>query len=105
MAQNHVFLHPFPAQVDVAVFQADGFIGVFIFVDHERQGFGRVQDFDFGGFDFDFTGGHVRVFGSGRAGADDAADLQDPFGAGFLEGGQAGFGWVGHYLNQSVAIA
>ena len=45
MAQDQVVLHTLTSQVEVAVFQAHVLVGVFVFVDHERQGFGRVEYF------------------------------------------------------------
>ena len=63
-------LHLGAAEVEVAVLEADFFVGDGVFGGGEGRGFGVVEEEEFGGDDFDLAGGHVGVFEAGAAAAD-----------------------------------
>ena len=77
-AQLDVVLHRLPAQVHVAVTQADIILHVFI-IQLKRRRFGLVQDFQGVPQHFHFTGSQVRVDGALRAPAYPAGDTDHEF--------------------------
>src|SRR5690606_15235519 len=73
-----VALHAAAAQVDVAVAEPDGLVGLDAVVDRERRRLGRAQDLDRAVPDLDLAGGQVGVGGALGPDADDAGDAHHP---------------------------
>ena len=61
VAQREVLLHLGAAQVEVAVLEADLFVGDGVFGGRERRRLRLVEQQQFVGDDLDFAGGHVGV--------------------------------------------
>jgi hypothetical protein len=79
VTQHHVARHPFAAQVEVAVSQADILVLVLVAADHDGRGFRLVQHDHFLRFDFDLAGRHPGIELVGRAHLHRTCDLQHPF--------------------------
>ena len=62
------------AQVEVAVLEAQGLVGVGAALQRERRGLGGGQHLDVGGGHLDLAGGQLGVLVAGRAGPDRARD-------------------------------
>ena len=76
-----------PAEVEVAVLEAELLVHIGGLVDVEGRRDRLVEDGHGGGDHFDLAGGHVGVHGCGVAGLDGALDLEDPFDARAVGGG------------------
>ena len=79
VAQAEVALHLGPAQVDVAVLEADFFVLDGFFRRRKRRQASVIEDQQLGGLDFDFAGGHFGVDGVRVAEADFAHGGDDVF--------------------------
>ena len=94
MAQGEVVLHLRAAEVEVAVLEADLFVGDGVVCDGEGRGLGVVEEEELVGDDFDEAGGHVGVGEAFSAETDFSFDGYDEFAAGgfgFGVGGGGGF--------------
>ncbi len=67
VAKQQIFLHPCPAQVEVAILKAEVFIHLNIFIDVERRCLRRVKYIGTPGDNLNITGGQFGVLGSRRA--------------------------------------
>ena len=105
-AHDEVVLHGGPAEVDVAVFEADFLVGDGVFGGGERGCFGVVEEEEVVAYEFDFAGGQVGV-GAAFAGADCACDGDDVLGAGLFGFGVGlgGEGFVENDLGDAGAVA
>ena len=110
-AQPEVARHFRPAQVQVAILQAEFFVdgaGDFRVVHRKGEHLGHVQHFQGGGGDLDFAGGNFGIVGAGGAGADFAGDGDDAFaaeGGGALEKLPGQIGGVEDGLGAAFAVA
>jgi hypothetical protein len=108
MPQNKVLLEFSTAKVEIAVLQADLFVGDRrIIRDGEGRRPGVVQQQEGIGDEFDVAGGHVGVGEACAAGADAAGDGDDvlgPRGLGLGVGQRRGF-FVEHHLRDAGAVA
>ena len=99
--QCQVAQHGRPPQVQVAVPQAQAFVGLGVFFDVERRGQRSVQDSNLRDHDFHIAGGHGWVLTALGTAIDRAFDLDDPL-APDLFGDPCGIGvglWVEYNLN------
>ena len=62
VAQHQVFFHAAAAQVEIAVFQAQVFIHLNLFIDVERRGIGGIENLYFPDDDLDIAGGYFQGF-------------------------------------------
>ena len=81
-AQREVVLHLGAAQVEVAILEADFFVGDGVFGGGEGRRLRLVEEEEFVGDDFDLAGGHVGVIEPRAAAADLALDGDDVLRAG-----------------------
>ena len=79
--EAQVALHARPPEVDVAVLQPDGLVGLVAVVDGERRRLGLVEDLDGAVADLDLARADAGVDGAFGPGADGAGDGDDPLGA------------------------
>src|SRR5918994_1059809 len=93
-----VALQAVAAQVDVAVAQADGLVGLDPVVEGEGRRLGRVEDLDLALAHLDLAGGQAVVDRALGAGPDRAGDAHDPLGAGLDRP-------VDHALDDALAVA
>ncbi|MBA7582722.1 hypothetical protein ES708_24659 [subsurface metagenome] len=102
IAQLQVLLHPRPPQVEVAVFQAQVFVHLAVFVDVEGRHFRGIEDFDAFGDNLDCARSQLQVFRPLLPRGDLATDPDDVFAAysvGFLMGGFRGLRVENHLDN------
>ena len=106
VAQAEVAGEAGAAQVEVAVFEAEVFVGDFL-IDLEGEDVGFVEESELGGDEFDFAGGDFVIFGAGEAGVDAAADHDDVFVAEFVAcgGGLGIFFGAEDDLGDAFAVA
>ena len=107
MAQGQVALHLGAAQVEVAVLEAQAFVGVHIVGNVKGRREGGVKGGYFLRHNLDGAGSQGRIFGAGGTAGYRALDADDPFGAqlfGGLAGGRGQFR-VEHHLHDAGAVA
>jgi hypothetical protein len=79
MAQNKIVLHPLPPQVEIAIFQAQRLINRRVVVNVKGRRFGRVDNLDRVGQNFDFTGRQFGILKVGRPLLNDAGQFDHEF--------------------------
>ena len=106
MAEAQVAAHLLAAQVEVAVSQAEVFVGNLV-VELKWQHIGGIQDIKRGGDDFNRTSGQLRVLGPGQARRDFADHADDILTAQFVGffGGIGVFLGAKNHLCDSFAVA
>ncbi len=99
VTQDHVSLHPRPAQIEVAILEPQCLCFTGLAVDVEGRCFRRVEDRCLAGCDLDLTSEHVQIPGAFWAEANGALDLEHPFVASLVGNGvrlRGGFLVEGH---------
>ena len=110
-AQAEVARHFGPAQIEVAILQAQFLVHLardFRVVHRERQHFGHVQHFELLRHHFDFAGGNFGIVRAGGTLADFAGDADDAFAAqrrGALEQFLRQIGRIENGLGAAFAVA
>ena len=81
VAQYQIVLHFRSTQVQIAVFQPNGFIDVHIVLNVERRCLGWIENADLFAAHFDRTGFHRRIHGFRRTQTNRATHAEDIFGS------------------------
>ncbi len=107
MAQGDVAGHARAAQIQIAIFEPQGFVHlVGLVADVEGRVLGRVEDDHLGGQDLDVPRGQLRIFKAIGPQMDRARDLHDIFIA-TLGRGRVGFGGrlrIDGHLGNTISI-